>query len=76
VVPADDLRVVLGRGAPDERVLEVRQQRLVDLEDEALDGRGVVSGEDDGRVVVGRDAPLLFIDLFERIIIIYLFIII
>ena len=57
MVLADTLRLVLHRGAPHQRVLQVFDDGPVDLVAEVLDG-AVVGLEDDGRLVVRKLALL------------------
>ena len=57
MILADTLRLVLHRGAPHQRVLQVFDDGPVDLVAEVLDG-AVVGLEDDGRLVVRKLALL------------------
>lgn len=52
VLDADDARVVLDRRAPDQRVLELLEQRAVDAVAQCLDSRIDVTAKDDGLRVV------------------------
>ena len=64
VLLPDPLRPVLGRRAPDQRVLELLQQAAVDPVAEVLDRR-VLFRQDDGLVPVGELALGLGVDARE-----------